>query len=288
MIRPIKLCWLLFCLLSVVSVQAQAPRSSLLWEITGNGLTQPSYIFGTYHVICRNDFPVSEILKQKITNSGQFYGELAMDDPGLQMQIMTKMILTGNTLSSLMGEADYAKASASFQKITGLPLSMFNNFKPFVPLTMAIVRTSDCEDVLQPDIEFMGLAKEKKIPILGLETADDQINAINSEPLDSQVTALKQILLNFDSVKHETNNIIAVYKTRNIDSLIAFMRTRGTDSEFEQNLIIKRNRNWIPVIEKAVALKPSFFAVGAGHLGGEEGVIALLRKKGYVVKPIAY
>jgi uncharacterized protein YbaP (TraB family) len=288
MIAMKRFFWLWFCLFPVLQSNAQAPRSSLLWEVSGNGLKQPSYLFGTFHLLCRSDFPISDALKQKIESSEQFYGELAMDDPTLQMQLAMKMMMTDKTLASLMGAADFEKANASFQKIAGMPLSVFNNFKPFAALSMLTIKTIDCEDQLQPETEFAQLAKTKNIPILGLETVEEQVDVLNSEPLDSQITELKQILLNFDSVKQVMTEITRVYKTRNIDTLIQFMRSKGADSDFEQNLVIKRNHKWIPLIEKAMVLKPSFFAVGAGHLGGEEGVIALLKKKGYTVKPVLF
>ena len=59
-----------------------------------------------------------------------------------------------------------------------------------------------------------------------------------------------------------------------------------SDSQFEKDLLETRNSSWIPKISKIVAEKPTFFAVGAGHLGGEKGVIALLRKQGFTVKAI--
>jgi uncharacterized protein YbaP (TraB family) len=66
------------------------------------------------------------------------------------------------------------------------------------------------------------------------------------------------------------------------------MKAAGTDGQFEQNLLIERNQRWIPVMEKAMNDKASFFAVGAGHLGGPEGVLELLRKRGYRVTPVMY
>jgi len=233
MIRLNKLYWLIFLLIPVLHGRAQTPRSSLLWEVGGNGLQQPSYLFGTFHLICRSDFRISDTLKQKITAVGQFYGELAMDDPGMQMQLAMKMMMPDKTLSSLMGAADFEKASESFQKIAGMPLVTFNNFKPFVALSLTVLHSIDCEDAVQPETEFAGLAKEHNIPILGLETIDEQINVINSEPLDSQVVSLKKILLNFDSVKQVMSELVTVYKTRNIDSLISFMRSKGTDNDLK-------------------------------------------------------
>ena len=80
----------------------------------------------------------------------------------------------------------------------------------------------------------------------------------------------------------------AVYNLRNTDSLYSFMKSEGTGGDLETELLVKRNLKWIPVIKKAMAAKASFFVVGAGHLGGPEGVIRLLRKQGYKVTPVKY
>jgi uncharacterized protein YbaP (TraB family) len=69
---------------------AQAPKSSLLWKISGNGLQAPSYIFGTSHIMCKEDFTITPILKSSLRSTKQFYGELKMDDPTMQMQMMKK------------------------------------------------------------------------------------------------------------------------------------------------------------------------------------------------------
>ena len=270
------------------SLYAQTATSSLLWEIRGNGLEQPSYIFGTFHILCKEDFTISAILKDKIITSKQFYSELAMDDPGLQMQLAMKMMMPDKTLQSLMTDSDYQKVSNRFQTIVGMPMVTFNSFKPFVALSLLAMNSISCTDKVQPESLFTELAKQNHLPIFGLETIDDQVNAIDKEPLDSQMNSLRQTALNFDSVKNVMANMVSVYKLRDIDSLYSFMKNVGASDDFELEMIIKRNRNWIPFIKKAVAEKPTFIAVGAGHLGGTAGVISLLRKEGYRVTPVIY
>jgi uncharacterized protein YbaP (TraB family) len=282
-----RLYCVVFLAFSALLATAQPPKSSLLWEINGNGLKTPSYLFGTFHMMCRSDFEISDILKNKLVGTKQFYGEIAMEDLGDQMQLARQMMMTDKTLSGMMSEEEFSKAGASFQQITGMPLQMFNNFKPFMALSMITINSISCTDKVQPESEFATLAKENNLPLLGLETIADQVKAINTQPLDSQVKQLKKILLNYDSVKNLMQQLVTVYKKRNIDSIYAYMKSGG-EIDFEYELIIKRNHNWIPLIEKAVANKPSFFAVGAGHLGGTEGVIALLRKRGYTLTPVKY
>ncbi len=268
--------------------QAQAPKSSLLWEISGNGLQHPSYIFGTFHMMCKGDFVISEQLENKIKSTKQFYGELKMDDPQLQTKLMAKMMMQGKTLQSMFTDADYKRVSTSFQTITGMPLISFDNFKPFFPISLLALKSITCSDIVQPETEFVAVAKRNQLPVLGLETVDDQMDAIDKEPLDSQVSALQKTVLNFDSVKNEMLRMTAVYNLRDVDSLYSFMKSTGFDLGTEKDLLIDRNRKWAPMISTIIKKDPSFFAVGAGHLGGKEGVISLLRKQGYTLKPLRY
>ncbi|BFG69558.1 TraB/GumN family protein [Sediminibacterium sp. KACHI17] len=271
------------------SFSQEQPKNSLLWMISGKDLSRPSFVFGTFHMMCRSDFSITDKLKEKLQNTEQFYGELDMDDPTLQMSLMGKMRLKDKTLKDLMSESEFSAISEQFQRITGMSFQMFNQFTPFMPLSLLTMSSIECADKVQPESEFVKLAQEKKLPILGLETIDDQIAAINSQPLDSQLHSLKRMVLSYDSVKQVMTKMVDVYKQNNADKLYDFIKenSNGND-QFETDMLIKRNKRWIPVIEKAIHEKPSFFAVGAGHLGGNEGVLELLRKQGYTLTPVLY
>lgn len=281
----------LFSLVLLIPTSNKAqkkPVSSLLWKISGKGLKQPSYIFGTFHIMCKADFTISPALEEKIKTSRQFYGELDMDDPGMQMNMMLKMRLQETSLSQLLGDDDYKAVSDRFKSITGMPLQLFNQFSPFMPMGLLSISSIKCTDRIQPETEFVKIAKNNQLPVLGLETIDDQINAINVLPLDSQVLALKNSILKYDSVQQMMMKMIAVYKENNTEKMYRFLIDNGGANDFETAMLITRNKKWVPVIKKAVTEKPSFFAVGAGHLGGKQGVIALLKKEGYILTPVLY
>ena len=280
--------WIILLLLGIAQLPAQTPKSSLLWEISGNGLTKPSYLFGTFHIMCKGDFVISETLENKLKATKQFYGELKVDDPQMQTKMMAKMMMPGKTLQSMFTEVDYKNVSATFQTITGMPLIAFDNFKPFFPISLLALKSIACKEIVQPETEFVAIAKKNQLPILGLETVDDQMAAIDKEPLDSQVNALMNTVLNFDSVKNELVRMIAVYNLRDIDSIYSFMKSTGFDLGTEKDLLIDRNRKWAPLISSIIKKDPSFFAVGAGHLGGHKGVISLLQKQGYTLKPLLF
>lgn len=280
--------WVILGFTTAVCAQQKAPASSLLWEIRGNGLHAPSYLFGTFHLMCQQDFSISPVLQEKLTRSKQFFGELKMDDPMLAMSLATKMKLEQGSLRELIGETDYPAVADSFQQITGMNLLLLNSFQPFMSTSLLTLKSITCTDQVQPETELMKLAVSAKLPIGGLETVDDQVQAIMREPLQDQVNSFKKIVLGFDSVKHMMRKMQDIYQQKNTEQLYRFIKENGGTDDFEMNMLIKRNRNWIPVMEKAMKERPSFFAVGAGHLGGPQGVLALLKKKGYIVKPVLY
>lgn len=265
-----------------------AKSSSLLWEIRGNGIERPSYIFGTFHLMCKGDFAVTGKLGDRISAASRFYGELKMDDPGMQMKMMKLMLMPERSVKSMIADSDYARVNTKFTSITGMPFTLVDHMKPFLAVSLLALKSTPCEDVVQPETEMMNYATEKKLPVFGLETVEEQLAAIDREPVDSQVADLVRTVLNFDSVKNASVQLLNVYKKRNIDTLYSFMKKTGISEDMELALLNERNRKWIPLIEKAMHEQPCFFAVGAGHLGGPEGVISLLRKRGYTVRPIPY
>ncbi|HVZ25562.1 MAG TPA: TraB/GumN family protein [Sediminibacterium sp.] len=283
--------WMITCLGILVCTGAMAqtyPASSLLWQIEGPGMTKPSWLFGTFHLICQKDFAVSDTLKHKLQAAARFYGELKMDDPSLQLRLMGKMMLKDTTLSALIPAKERDSVSVVFQRITGFPFSAMNRFKPFLPLSLLMTKAISCAEVIQPESAFVEIAKANGDSIMGLESAEDQLAAVDKIPLDSQIQSLTRSILRFDSVRLEQEALTKVYLQRNIDSLYRYMQSNGLDHDFENALLDERNRTWIPVMEKAMREASCFFAVGAGHLGGSEGVISLLRKKGYTVTPLNF
>lgn len=297
MIRILKRYFSLFLLFITLQSAArhlqdpgmQQPATSLLWKISGNGLSAPSYLFGTFHIMCKTDFSIGPKLDSILRLTQQLYGELDMDDPSVQLQLLAGMRLTNTTLTNLMGKEAFDSASETFKQLTGLPLSMFDQFSPFMPISMLAINSMPCKDNVQPETLFSEWAKQHKLPVLGLETVQDQINAVNAQPLDSQAMALTKTLHNFDSVKISMRDMMAEYKKNDPEAVYRFIKENSTDNgDFETRMLTQRNQNWIPVIRKAITAKPSFIAVGAGHLGGSNGVLALLRQAGYELTPVSY
>lgn len=133
------------------------------------------------------------------------------------------------------------------------------------------------------------MAQDQEKAVDGLETAEFQMSLFDSIPYDVQAQMLMASIESdeTDSESNQLEEMVKMYKDQDIQGMQRMVKgDTGGISEYEELLLLRRNRNWIPVMEDMMANNPTFFAVGAGHLGGEEGVIALLRKAGYKVEPV--
>lgn len=290
MTNPVKLFLIsvIFSSLYFTQIYAQKEDKSLLYEISGNGLTQPSYIYGTIHIICKSDFIMTEATKQKFGTSQQVYLELDMDDPSMMSEMQKYMVMTdGSTLKTLMSESDYQKVATFFKDTLKTNIEMLAKMKPFVSSMIALPKMMACPTQSYEET-FMKMAKDQHKEILGLESVGDQFGALDKMGMKKQADLmLVQMVEHWNEGKEEFQTMIKDYKNQDVDLLLEDMaKSKMSDSDFEKDLLETRNNNWIPKIAKIASEKPTFFAVGAGHLGGEKGVLALLRKQGFTVKAV--
>ena len=290
MTNPVKLFLisLIFSSLYFTQIYGQKEEKSLLYEISGNGLSQPSYLYGTIHIICKDDFVMTETTKQKFSEAQQVYLELDMDDPNMMPEMTKSIMMTdGSTLKGLMSDADYQKVSNFFKDSLKTNIGMMDKMKPFVLSSMTIPKLIACPSQSYEET-FVKMAKKENKEILGLETVQEQFGALDKMGMKKQADLmLIKMIQNWNDGKQELKQLIADYKNQDIEAMYADMAKSNTmDAEFEENLLANRNKNWISKIQKITKEKPTFFAVGAGHLGGKKGVIALLRNEGFTVKAV--
>ncbi|ADB42272.1 TraB/GumN family protein [Spirosoma linguale] len=263
-------------------------NKSMLWEISGKGLTKPSYLFGTIHLICPTDFTITEPTKKALSGTEQVYLELDMDDPQMMPKMQKGMMNTGGkSYKEWLKPEDYTLLSDYYKSKMGAGLDQLGMLKPLALMSMNYMTLLNCQPESY-DMTFAKMASEQKKEVLGLETVESQFAIFDKIPVEKQATELVDMVRNQDKARTEFNQLITLYKAQDLDGLLKLMRqSEFSDmAGYEDALLNDRNANWIPTIEQAVKLKPTFIAVGAGHLGGDKGVIELLRKKGYTVKAV--
>ncbi|WP_445457751.1 TraB/GumN family protein [Flavobacterium sp. HNIBRBA15423] len=266
---------------------AQKLENSLLWKISGNGIEKPSFLYGTMHAVCETN--INENVLKAFEQTNQLYLEIDMDDPNLQAAMMNKMMMeNGVTISSLVSEEESKIIDIFLKENVGFSLKTIDTFKPFMISSMYLPKLLDCP-MKAVDMELMKIATEQNEEVLGLETIESQLIIFDKIPYKIQVEEiLKTAKNNMVKDKEEMNKMLSIYKSENIEKMLELSLESENKMfvEYTDDLLTERNKNWIPTIEKVTKEKPTLFAVGAAHLAGDNGVIKLLRTKGYKVEAV--
>lgn len=260
----------------------QAQNKSLFWEISGNGLTKSSYLYGTMHVNEKVSFHLSDSFFKNLLGSDIIANESNPE--------------TWGEIGDLMKSNDYNLYTKFYNEFYLVPASketiktIFNNdnskyFKNM--LSGAEGEQADFQENTVLDMFIFQTGKKYKKRIAGLENAKESMLSIlqsmdeNAKPKDENKTVLMKILKN----RNLTEVLKEYYREKDIvmlDSIYKLMFSKKTHDA----LIVNRNKIMTKSIDSIAKTGSLFSAVGAAHLGGNEGIIELLRQKGYSVKPI--
>ena len=262
--------------------------NTLLWQISGNGLQKPSYLFGTFHLMCKDDIQFSEQLKAAVANSATIYMELDMDDPALMLSGMMMMTMKGGKkLTDFYSKEEYKKIEVFFKDSLSAPLSFLQTMKPFMLVALLYPKMMPCKTVSGVEEELMKLVKLQKKEIKGLETMELQAAVFDSIPYEEQAKELLKSIDSMDLNRKNFDTMMRVYKSQRLSGIEAlFSKSELGMQNHEDILLNKRNINWVGQLGPILKKENVLIAVGAGHLVGENGLISLLRKKGYKVVPL--
>jgi len=273
-----------FCLLTTATVSAQ--DNSLLYKVEGNGI-KTSYIFGTFHILPKEDFVLKNKVKKAFNSSELVVMELDMDDPNFQSAMMGMSMIPGeDSLENHMTAKEYKILDDYLTTKMGVGMANFDKMKPFVVSSMLLIAHIG-KDMASYETTFMAMAKESSQEIKGLETIEFQTAVYDGQSYEDQIDDIIKMLTKDGGLGGNFDKMIALYKTEDIERLYATMAEFFEyDKEMQEKLLDERNQNWIPKIGEYSKDQEVFYAVGAGHLGGEQGVVKLLRETGYTVTPV--
>lgn len=267
------------------TTQAQTKSSklenSLLWEVSGNGLAKPSYLYGTIHMICSGDYFLSEKTKKAFEASDKLVLEVNFSDPK-ETSEMQQLAMGKEPLSKILSAEELSKLDAILKRTSGMTVQQVDSFNLMTVMSLVIMKSFGCADMKFYEMEFIEQAKKRNIEVSGLETIKSQFAILeNAYSNDKIITMLEE------STPEEMTKLVTAYKSENLNDLYLITNDKRFTSEKTRKIILDdRNVNWVQQIPAMIKKESVFFAVGAGHLVGEEGVINLLRKAGYKVKPV--
>lgn len=270
---------------SIPYLFGQYNSNHLLWKISGDGLKKESFIYGTIHMTCNNELPAK--VTSALNKSEKLVLEIKMDDPELMAKSMQGMQMKdGTRISSMVTAEQMELMNQFFIKHLGIPLKVLDQAKPALLQALFYSKMLDCNQATSVEQLLMNVAKNYDKEVLGLETIESQMAIFDQIPYQTQVDDLLQMVQNnLEIEKREFVELLELYEKEAIDTMILSMEKskNKTSAEFKGILLDQRNQNWIAPMIQLMSEKSCFFGVGAAHLGGENGVLELLRKKGFQV-----
>ncbi len=286
---------LLILFLSSIITQSHA---QLLWEISGNGLEKKSYLYGTMHLGDERIYQFNDSLMPLFSQCDVFAGEIILEQSIMQSfgLLMQMQMRNDTTLRDLLPREEYGLVKRKLDKrldAMGMLFfaDMIERIKPiFISMIMMDVELQSAGSVEKEPIDmyFQKIAKQKGMEVIGLETIKEQMDVFERIPLKTQAQMLyKEINAKKIEGENQLDAMIELYARQEIDSLYE-LTSAGMDNETNKHLLIVRNHNMANRMEPIMKKKTMFVGVGAAHLPGEEGVIDLLRKKGYELRAVNF
>jgi uncharacterized protein YbaP (TraB family) len=267
---------------------SQTPNS-LLWRISGKGLSRPSYLFGTMHIICADDAALSDSLKAVIATCDEVYFEINLSDMSDMMNAIKYMQMNDSKrLSDLLQPDEYTRVKNYFAKHSSvLPFGMLERFKPMLISGLIEEQGLGCQTTDGMELRIMKELKASNKPVNGLETAAFQAGLFDSIPYEEQAKELVKDIDSADENKKVTQQLADLYTRQDLDGIEKLSDKDDSGmSGYMDLLLYNRNRKWARELKKLLPGRSLLVAVGAAHLPGKEGVIELLRKEGYKVEPV--
>jgi uncharacterized protein len=286
-------------LLIVFSVLAGFPvfgqQNSLLWEISGNGLEKPSYLFGTIHINDKRVFQFRDSVIIALDNCRTMAGELDLSQQ-ISQDVLTAISMPGDTtLKMLVSRKQYKMVKKQVRKKLGVVyVLVINKIKPVFLATMLETIPEEKKKGKKQEMNMFldqylqEYSKKDNKKITGLETMTEQVKALDILSLREQAAMLVELVENGtpESVGEEFEAMVQAYIREDLNYLYKVVVSEEMSQDFMKSLLTDRNIIMADRMEPLMKEQPTFVAVGAAHLPGESGLLELLRKKGYTVRAV--
>lgn len=264
----------------------------MLWKVSGNDLDEPSYLFGTINFVPKDGYFVPEPVKRAIAASEVFATKMALDRKTQKKFNEAVRIpnngwindyLTDDELNQLrlLLLLDYEVKEATYH-------DFYSRLQPIILVT-ATAALNLGDNITYPEKELEALAKKEKLKFVGLSSIEEEIKAFEQFPIEDQVEALKYTVNNFDQHLKDYDNMVNAYlKEQNLYEVKdeTFKATNKSQA-FKKVYYDDRTKAWLPQIKKQIKAKPTFLALGAPYLIGENGLIDMLKTEGFSVEPVS-
>jgi uncharacterized protein YbaP (TraB family) len=266
-----------------------AQSDGLLWKISGNGLTKPSYLFGTIHAYCDKDKIFTEDFLSKFKSVDVVAMELNLNDFSTFVYLMKSSMQESKTsiTSHLTVKEQYLLDSVC-RYLLGDSLKNLDKRTPMSLLGKMYLSDSviGCSPI-PLDFIVAELAKRNNKESYGLESPQFQDSLLNSIPDSIQVKWLLEFAMDVEKAKSDFKEMLKAYDSQQSKLIYEISFKTSPEMLYLKDILLdNRNKAWVSYLQKNMYSKSYFVAVGAAHLAGDLGMVELLKKAGFKLEPI--
>jgi len=289
---------LLFACSASLSQASIKPRNypSLFWEISGNGLKKPSYLFGTMHVSNKMAFFLSDSFYIAIKNADVVALET---NPESWQDDMDRYVMDGygvNGRGSGRGSGDYT-LPADYLTLHSFRIGRYEKkLEAALYLQPSVINnllyrsyssyTNDFEEDTYLDLYIYQLGKKSGKKVTGVEQYQESMRLMLEAYRDASKEKNRKVMSYDIADELRQENLQEAYRSGNLDWLDSINRVNSESAAFDEKFIFRRNEIQARSIDSILKHSRLFVGVGAAHLPGDRGVIELLRRKGYRLRPV--
>ncbi len=288
--RPSRPLYLVAALVALLCLQGHAATRSFIWKVSN--ARGSVYLAGSVHLLTPDYYPLAPAFQTAFDNSELLVEELDMGEmmsSESQMKMLTLgMLPAGQTLDRVVSRETYLAVTQKFAEL-GMPVEPMKQFKPWLlALTLQALewQKAGFDADLGVDKHLYDLARQANKPVQGLETIAFQISRFNEMPAPLQDRMLSETLKELETTKTSFLTIADAWKSgdvRAVEEIV--LADLKSEPDMYQRLLVERNRTWLPQIEALFARPhPSLIMVGAAHLVGSDGLLEMLKAKGYTLE----
>ena len=258
-------------------------KRSLLWKVR-SGSTPWSYLYGTMHIRDKRAFSYIEKIKPFLNDCDLFAAELTLDQTKRNTIFEAAQLPEGVNISNYCGDRQYNNLKKRIRNAFKMDLDDYRKVRPVILTSVltASVLSLDYSEGL--DQYLWNYAIEKGKTCKGLEDLEYQIQLLQKIPITIQVRMLRNIAGNTPKFRKQIVRMVQMYEEGDICAI--HRNTRKFLGNMRKWLLYDRNIVMTEQICSFMKEHTVFATFGAGHLSGSRGIIRLLKKKGYEVKPV--
>jgi len=263
----------------------------LLWKIDKPGLGS-SYLYGTMHVGDPRVTRLAPEVETAFNGAERFAMEMLLNFRAVSVITRGSFFDDGRTLKSVMQADDYQRLMHLLKDTLRLPEDLVVNMRPWaVLMTMMMPGDGQASQDAALDMVLYRRAALRKIPLLGLESAEEQLAIFESLTLQEQIWLLNRAVEEFEHAGEQLYTMLDAYLDRDLGALVALQQQymyedSDIDDRFLAELVDKRNLRMVQRMQDYLARGHAFIAIGALHLPGDKGVLHLLEQQGFTVTSV--